>query len=94
MQNAILVGSETGSGVEGTPAQNAILVGSETGAGIEALIARLLTGGETGFGVEAADVEVDGLLKDLFASELGEGSDRLTAKIEMPTKGGGMKLWT
>lgn len=80
--------SDAGSGVEGTPVQSAILVGSETGSGIEALIARLLVAVDTGYGVEA-----EGLLKDLFVSELGRGSDSITAKIETPTKGGGMKLW-
>jgi len=80
--------SDAGSGVEGTPMQSAILVGSETGFSIEALITRLLTGDETGTGIE-----VGGLLKDLFVSELGQGSDSFTAKIEAPTKGGGMKLW-
>ena len=85
--------SDAGSGVEGTPVQSAVLAGSETGSGIEALIARLLVAVDTGYGVEAGDVEVEDLLKDLFASELGQGSDSLTAKIETPTKGGGMKLW-
>jgi len=72
---------------------SAILAGSETGSGIEALVARLLAAVDTGCGVEVV-VEVGGLFKNLFATELGEGSDLLTAKIEMPTKGGGMKLWT
>jgi len=80
--------SDAGSGVEGTPMQSAILVGSETGFSIEALIARLLTGDETGTGIE-----VGGLLKNLFVSEVGQGSDSFAAKIEAPTKGGGMKLW-
>jgi hypothetical protein len=86
--------SDAGSGVEGTPSQSAILVGSETGSGIEALISRLLADLDTGSGAEASSIEIEGLLKNLFASELGQGSDSLTAKIEMPTKGGGMKLWT
>ena len=85
--------SDTGSGMEGTPLPSAILAGSETGSGIDALIFRLLAAVDTGGGVETG-VEIEGLLKNLFASELGEGSDSLTAKIEMPTKGGGMKLWT
>ena len=85
--------SDTGSGVESTPMSSAILIGSETGCGIEALIARLLAAFDTGYGVEAI-VEVGGQLKNLFATELGQGSDSITAKIEMPTKGGGMKLWT
>jgi hypothetical protein len=86
--------SDAGSGVEDTPLPSATLASSENGSGIEALIFRLLAAIDTGGGVEASSVEVDGLLKNLFASELGEGLDCLTAKIEMPTKGGGMKLWT
>jgi hypothetical protein len=67
---------------------------SDNGSGLEAIIARLLTDDESGSAVEAADVEGEGQPKDLSASESGEGTDRLVAKIEMPTKGGGMKLWT
>ncbi len=85
--------SDTGSGIEGAPVQSAALIGNETGSGIEALVARLLAAVDTGYGVEAGNVEIEGLLKDLFASELGLGSDSLIAKIETPTKGGGMKLW-
>lgn len=85
--------SDAGSGVEGTSVQSAILAGSEAGSGIEALIARLLAAVDTGSGIEASSIEIDGLLKDLFASELGRGSDSLAVKIEMPIKGGGMKLW-
>jgi len=66
---------------------------SDAGSGVEAFVARLLAAFDTGYGVEAV-VEVGGLLKNLFATELGRGSDSLIAKIEMPTKGGGMKLWT
>ena len=86
--------SDTGFGIEGTPLPSAFLAGSETGSGIEALVARLLAAVDTGYGVEAGSVETDGLLKNLLATELGEGSDSLIAKIEMPAKGGGMKLWT
>jgi hypothetical protein len=67
---------------------------SDTGAGVEAIIARLLNDDESGSAIEAADVEGEGQPKDLSASEPGEGTDRLVAKIEIPTKGGGMKLWT
>jgi hypothetical protein len=84
--------SDAGSGVEGMPLPSATLTGSETGSGIEALVARLLAAFDTGTSAEVA--QVVGLLNDLFASELGWGSDSLTAKIEIPTKGGGMKLWT
>jgi len=86
--------SDAGSGVEGTPVPSASLAGSETGSSIDAIIARLLASFDTGYGIEVGSVEVGGLLKELFATELGWGSDSLTAKIEMPTKGGGMKLWT
>jgi hypothetical protein len=84
--------SDTGAGVEGTPLTSASLSGSETGSGIEALVARLLAAVDSGTGIEVA--QLVGLVKDLFASERGEGLDLLVAKIEMPTKGGGMKLWT
>jgi hypothetical protein len=84
--------SDIGSGVEGMPLPSATLTGDETGAGIEVLAARLLASLDTGTGVEVA--QLVGLLKELYATELGEGCDLLTAKIEMPTKGGGMKLWT
>jgi len=81
--------SDTGSGIEGAPLSSAILASNETGSGIEALIARLLATFDIGTSAEAS-----GLCKNLFASELGLGSDSLAAKIEKPTKGGGMKLWT
>jgi hypothetical protein len=86
--------SDAGAGAEGAPVQSAVLVGSESGSALEAIIARLLTNDESGGAVEAAEVEDEGQLKDLFATELAEGADCLGAKIEMPTKGGGMKLWT
>jgi hypothetical protein len=80
--------SDTGSGVDSTPVTSAILADSETGSGLDAPVARLLAAVDTGISAEAG-----GLLKGLFAAELGQGSDSLTAKIEKPTKGGGMKLW-
>lgn len=83
--------SDTGSGAEGTPLSSATLAGSETGSGIEALFARLLAAFDIGIGTEAGGLQYD---KALSATELGEGADRLTAKIEIPAKGGGMKLWT
>jgi len=86
--------SDAGSGVEAIPVPGAVLAGSESGAGIEAFIARLLAAAETGYGAEASEIGGGGLLKHLFASELGEGADGLTAKIEMSPKGGGMRLWT
>jgi len=86
--------SDAGSGVEGTPIQSAILAGSETGFSIEALTSRLLAAVDAGGGAEASSIEKEGTLKSLFATEPGEGSDSLVAKIEIPTKGGGMKLWT
>jgi hypothetical protein len=40
-------------------------------------------------------VEVDYTVPiEKSSSELGQGSDYLAARIETPTKGGGMKLWT
>jgi hypothetical protein len=86
--------SDAGSGVEAMPVYSAILTGAESGAGVEAFIARLLAAAEAGYGAEASEIGDGGLLKNLLASELGEGDDGLTAKIEIPTKGGGMKLWT
>jgi hypothetical protein len=86
--------SDAGSGVEATPLSGAALVDDESGTGIEAFIARLLAAAETGSGAEASEIGDGGLLKNLFASELGEGADGLTAKIEKPTRGGGMRLWT
>jgi hypothetical protein len=88
------ISSDAGSGAEGTPMPSAILAGSESGSGIEAFIARLLAAAESGYGAEASEIGGGGLLKHLFASELGEGADGLTAKIEIPNKGGGMRLWT
>jgi hypothetical protein len=86
--------SDSGSGVEAMPVYSAVLADVESGSGIEAFIARLLAAAESGYGAEASEIGGGGLLKKLFASELGEGADGLTAKIEMPTKGGGMRLWT
>ncbi len=85
--------ADIGAGAEGTPLSGAILAGSESGSGLEALIARLLSGDETGGAVEASSLEIEGQFENLFADEPAEGADRLAAKIEMPTKGGGMKLW-
>jgi hypothetical protein len=86
--------SDAGSGVEATPVYSAVLADVESGAGVEAFIARLLAAAESGYGAEASEIGGGGLLKHLFASELGEGADGLTAKIEIPNKGGGMRLWT
>jgi len=86
--------ADTGSGAEGTPLSSAVLAGSESGSGLEALVARLLAGDESGSAVEASSLDTEGQFEDLFADEPGEGADRLVARIEMPTKGGGMKLWT
>jgi hypothetical protein len=88
--------SDAGSGVDAANSLQTLMAksSSDAGSGLEALIARLLAGKESGGAVEAAAVDTQGLLRDLFAGEMGEGADRLVAKIEMPTKGGGMKLWT
>jgi hypothetical protein len=85
--------SDTGSGVDSAPAPSASLSGSETGSSVEALAARLMASFDIGTAVEVSSLFHD-LFQNLFASELGEGLDLLVAKIEMPTKGGGMKLWT
>lgn len=83
--------SDSGSGSEGAFALTAALSGAENGQGQEAIGSQLaaITAVDAGTSVESG-----ALLKDLFASELGQGRDSLAAKIETPTKGGGMKLWT
>jgi hypothetical protein len=86
--------SDVGSGVEAVPVYSAALADVESGSAVEAFIARLLAAAEAGYGAEASEIGGGGLLKHLLAGELGEGLDGLTAKIEKPNKGGGMKLWT
>jgi len=88
--------SDTGYGVDALVSLQmpAAKTASDAGSGVEAFIARLLAAAETGSGAEASEIGGGGLLKHLFASELGEGADGLTAKIEKPNKGGGMRLWT
>ena len=83
--------SDSGSGLEGAPVPTATLASSESGLGLGAISSQLaaITSVDTG-----TSVELSALLKDLFASELGRGADSFTAKIESPTRGGGMKLWT
>ena len=85
--------SDNGSGAEAA-IPGAILAGTESGNGIDAFIARLLAAAESGSGAEASVAGGGGEFKELLAAELGEGADELTAKIETPTKGGGMRLWT
>jgi hypothetical protein len=85
--------SDSGAGVDSTPAPSASLSGSESGSSIETLAARLMASFDIGTAIEVSSLFHD-LFQNLFASELGEGLDLLVAKIEMPTKGGGMKLWT
>jgi hypothetical protein len=85
--------SDAGSGAEGTPLPSASLAGSETGSGIDAIIARLLASFDTGYGVEAGDVEVEGLFKNLFATELGLGRDALVVKREIFAGGEGTKFF-
>jgi hypothetical protein len=82
--------SDAGTGSEGTPVPTATLAGSESGQGQGAISSQLaaIISAELG-----TSVELGALLKDLFTSELGQGTDSLAAKIEAPTKGGGMKLW-
>ncbi len=80
--------SDTGSGGEGTPMLSAILSGSEIGSAIEALVARLLATFDAGTGIE-----VGSLLKDLFATELGQGIDTLVVKREIFAGGEGTKFF-
>lgn len=88
--------SDAGSGADTKASGNPVttLIKTETGSGIEALIIRLLAAFDNGTSAEASEIGGGGLLKNLLATELGQGSDSLTAKIEIPIKGGGMKLWT
>ncbi|MEE8204788.1 MAG: hypothetical protein V3T68_01920, partial [Dehalococcoidales bacterium] len=83
--------SDAGAGSEGAPVPTATLAGYESGQGLEADSSQLamITAVETG-----TSIELEALLKDLFASEAGRGADSFAAKIETPTRGGGMKLWT
>jgi hypothetical protein len=85
--------SDSGSGAE-VALSSATLEANESGAAIEALIVRLLAGEESGSALESSQVEGNGEPAELFADETGEGADRLAARIEMPVKGGGMRLWT
>jgi hypothetical protein len=85
--------SDAGSGVEGTPVPTASLAGSETGSGIDATIARLLAAFDTGYGVEAADVEVEEMFKELFATELGEGVDALVVRRSISAGSEGTKFF-
>jgi hypothetical protein len=82
--------SDTGTGSEGTPLAAATLAGSESGQGQGAISSQMvaLISADTG-----AAIELGALLKELFVSELGQGSDSFITKIEAPSKGGGMKLW-
>lgn len=83
--------SDSGSGLEGAPVSTATQTGSESGQGLGAISSQLaaIMAAEVG-----TSVELGALLKELLAGELGRGSDSFVAKIEAPTRGGGMKLWT
>ena len=85
--------SDSGSGVEDAPVHSAVLAGSETGSSIDAIIARLLASFDAGYGVEEGSVGGDGLLKNLFAAELGEGIDALAVKKEIFAGGEGTKFF-
>jgi hypothetical protein len=80
-----------GTGLESAPSPTAALAGSESGQGQEAGGSQLMAkiSADTG-----TSVELGALMNELFVTELGQGSDSLSTKIETPTKGGGMKLWT
>ncbi len=89
------VAADSGSGLDAvesleTPSAK---TASDSGSGVEAVILRLLGAAEAGSGAEASAVGGGGT-ENLFAEEQAKGDDRLVAKIEMPTKGGGIKLWT
>ena len=81
--------SDTGAGADASAPLLAALTDSDTASGAEAPPTTGLALSETGTGAEASSLD-----KDLSATERGQGSDSLTAKIERPTTGGGMKLWT
>jgi hypothetical protein len=83
--------SDVGSGVEAAPVPTAVLTGSETGSGIDAIIARLLASSDAGDGVEAA--QLVGLLKELFATELGQGVDALVVRRGVFAGGEGTKFF-
>jgi len=85
--------SDIGSGAEGNPANSATLAAGDGGAGGDSLSLRLATAVDNGTGSETSNLFPD-LFRELSAAETGQGSDLFTARIEMPTKGGGMKLWT
>jgi hypothetical protein len=83
--------SDAGSGVEATPLPTAVLSGSESGSGIDAIIARSLASSDAGDGEEAA--QLVGLLKELFATELGQGIDALVVKRGVFAGGEGTKFF-
>jgi hypothetical protein len=82
--------SDIGAGSEGTALPAAALAGWDSGQGQEVISSQIaaMTSAELG-----TSIELGALLKELLAAELGQGTDSLAAKIEAPTKGGGMKLW-
>jgi len=89
--DATLAISESGQGQEAASTEFTDKTSADSGQGQEASsssqpIAK--TAADSGAGAE-----LEGLLKELFAGEPGKGSDSFSAKIEAPTKGGGMKLW-
>ncbi len=82
--------SDAGTGSEGTPLPTATLADSESGQGQGTISLQMVAIISAELGTS---VELGALLKELFVGELGRGSDSFIAKIETPTKGGGMKLW-
>ena len=82
--------SDSGTGSEGTPLPTAALAGSESGQGQGAINSQIAAIISAELGTSA---ELGALQKELLTGELGQGTDSLAAKIEAPTKGGGMKLW-
>lgn len=80
--------TEVGFGVEDMPLPGANLNGAETGSTIELIFARLQASVDIG-----TSVEVGGLLKDLFATEVGQGIDTLLVKSEIFSRGEGTKFF-
>jgi len=85
--------NDTGNGAEAAPLSSREYTGNETGTGADAALARWLAGLDTAGGTDASICGGDGA-EALAAAETGRGQERRVACIEIPGKGGEMKLWT
>jgi hypothetical protein len=88
---AVVLASETGSGVEQSALTSfAAKLSVETGSGVDigSLVARLASG-DTGLGVDAGMMFG---LRSIFGGDGGSGRDALKALIEMSSTGSDMKL--